>query len=538
MPELDFTIRTIPELAGAEATARNLEMQIGQAKVLGKDYSEMQAQLTRVRTSMENLTPEVRKATEAGEGFHANQREVGHVLREFGEQIAPGAARTLYDLRFGFFGLALAAGEAAMAFREHLSAMNKDMDEMADRAAQAFADMKANLFDAIRNEEFSTDSVDKYFDHLQKAIDAGKTAIAQQQAMADAQLSATERIQKAQEALALARVKANPDLNPQQKEIEEARIKQHYAELSLQNEIAKNQIPVTAAQKEFAEAQKNLNTLSMLQHDTQQGGIRAQVEAAMRGRDVDPVLRAQYEADKASGNVDYSKIGAAMNLANATQAVESLKNKLGDRDKAGSDTDRLNKANAVIDQPGADGTTIRQTIAALDAVIAKRAAEGASPEELGSFKVERRKIGGDKVDAVQLAQAAVDADNKAIQQAETNLAIAKETEAYNKKLNDELGKLADEVSAALQKLNATQAEAGIKSGAATTVAHLEAQTANLDLEQQMQKQFIELAEATGKTKQQTVNIIRQIVAGERDTADTLAQLQVQYAQVKSSADLH
>jgi ferritin-like metal-binding protein YciE len=54
----------------------------------------------------------------------------------------------------------------------------------------------------------------------------------------------------------------------------------------------------------------------------------------------------------------------------------------------------------------------------------------------------------------------------------------------------------------------------------------------------MQKQFIELAEATGKTKQQTVNIIRQIVAGERDTADTLAQLQVQYAQVKSSADLH
>ena len=48
MPSVDITFKTAAELAGARAVQQNLERQIGQAKALGKDYSELSKQLAAV----------------------------------------------------------------------------------------------------------------------------------------------------------------------------------------------------------------------------------------------------------------------------------------------------------------------------------------------------------------------------------------------------------------------------------------------------------------------------------------------------------
>lgn len=56
MPELKVTIRTVGELAGAQQVAAQLEKQIGQAKALGRNYADLEAQLVRVRASMAQVS--------------------------------------------------------------------------------------------------------------------------------------------------------------------------------------------------------------------------------------------------------------------------------------------------------------------------------------------------------------------------------------------------------------------------------------------------------------------------------------------------
>ena len=52
MPDLNYKITTAAELAGAQATADALERQIGKAKALKQDYSELQKQLDTVNQSL------------------------------------------------------------------------------------------------------------------------------------------------------------------------------------------------------------------------------------------------------------------------------------------------------------------------------------------------------------------------------------------------------------------------------------------------------------------------------------------------------
>src|ERR1700734_1993121 len=63
--ELNFKIVTQAELGGFEQVAANLEKQIGMAKALGKDYSDLADQLKNVRASIDEYNDSLRAQSAA-----------------------------------------------------------------------------------------------------------------------------------------------------------------------------------------------------------------------------------------------------------------------------------------------------------------------------------------------------------------------------------------------------------------------------------------------------------------------------------------
>jgi hypothetical protein len=436
-----------------------------QLGVIGKeDVEKVREALNAVQGQTKGLAEEAKNATAEGEKFSLSQRETGHVLREIGEQALPGAGRALGELRLGLLGVALAAGTVFEGIREQIKKTNEAMDEMAARAAQAYAGVKTNLFDAIRAEEFSTEKIDKYFQHLEQAEAETKSLIEDSNKLAEAQLSGSERRQKAEEQLALARVKANPELNDQQKEIASAEIKKHYADLTLDNEKQRNQLSVTQAAKELEATQNAQTKLEIQKRNLEAASDQERVEKAMASPEVDKALKAEYEREKAAGTIDYSKILGAANAKNAEQTVSSLKDKLGLDDKG--------------NVTGGDAKDLADATAHLETM--KRIANGLKATNPASGKEFEQNEVKTAQDAVDRAQAAVDQDKKALQQAETLMAIASQTEAYNKKLNEELEKLGVAVESATEKLKNAHSEADIKNAAATAATQTEAQATAIE----------------------------------------------------------
>lgn len=121
MPELDFTIRTTAELAGAEATARSLEMQIGKAKALGQDYSDLSTQLERVKGSLAGVQAElVKTPPPAAEGGLKDLSLRGHELRAVFDELSgfvPGLGAAIRNLGGVSTEVAtqVAAGEAELS---------------------------------------------------------------------------------------------------------------------------------------------------------------------------------------------------------------------------------------------------------------------------------------------------------------------------------------------------------------------------------------------------------------------------------------
>ena len=65
--ELEYKIKTSAELAGAEAAADSLERQIGKAKALKQDYSELDAQLKTMRGSIDGYKAATKSETDAAD---------------------------------------------------------------------------------------------------------------------------------------------------------------------------------------------------------------------------------------------------------------------------------------------------------------------------------------------------------------------------------------------------------------------------------------------------------------------------------------
>ena len=111
--ELSFTISTKAELAGAAATAQSLEMQIGKAKALGKDYSELSDQLKRVRTAMDEADPSAKTVGETVEKTTGQSRAFHTVLGEL-NRLIPGLGHALHPVAEAY----IESGHAAEAGAE------------------------------------------------------------------------------------------------------------------------------------------------------------------------------------------------------------------------------------------------------------------------------------------------------------------------------------------------------------------------------------------------------------------------------------
>ena len=118
MPDLDFTIRTKAELAGAETTAEALEMQIGKAKALGRDYSGLSAQLNKVQSALEGVNPALRKNSEEAEHLHLSHRGLHVLFTELGQQSVPALGHALAGALYGPIGWAIALGAAIRGIQE------------------------------------------------------------------------------------------------------------------------------------------------------------------------------------------------------------------------------------------------------------------------------------------------------------------------------------------------------------------------------------------------------------------------------------
>lgn len=140
--ELSFKITTAAELAGAQATATALEMQIGKAKALKQDYSALQSQLDTVRASMANLPPELQKLQDAHEaaGKGAEKEFASHhalhmLFHEMGQQSVPFLGHALIDMMMGPLAPALLLGSTFEFVKGQVEDWNTMMGDVASNAA-------------------------------------------------------------------------------------------------------------------------------------------------------------------------------------------------------------------------------------------------------------------------------------------------------------------------------------------------------------------------------------------------------------------
>ncbi len=215
---LDIILRTQAELKGAEQLAAQLESQIGKAKALGKDYSELNTQLGKVRDSIKNYAGPTEEAAQKSEGLADKLKGVRGAAEALGRQfpIVGQAIRAFLN------PIALAATAATFVFakvKASIEDLNRALDAQAEIAAGKIGDIRSALRQA------QSAATDASLDYLRSLDDVAqgqdRLAIATQNALSAirAQARAMTEVVDAQEALALAQVdeaETKGTLSPQQ----------------------------------------------------------------------------------------------------------------------------------------------------------------------------------------------------------------------------------------------------------------------------------------------------------------------------------
>ena len=129
---LEILLTTKAELAGAQQLAAQLERQIGQAKALGKDYSDLKKQLDQVNAATQNVAPELKhlaggeeEASSAAELMHHNHRQLHMLLGELGARSVPGLTEALMGLSMGPVGAVVAIAAAFELWKYRIEAAEK-----------------------------------------------------------------------------------------------------------------------------------------------------------------------------------------------------------------------------------------------------------------------------------------------------------------------------------------------------------------------------------------------------------------------------
>lgn len=430
----------------------------------------------------EDLGNEEKKTAEHAEHLHLNHRALHQIMHLIGKETAPELGHALAGAMLGPLGLALAVGYAIEGISEHVKKLNEDLDAVAEKAGEAFSKVKANLFDAIRAEEFNTEKVDKFFKKIEDDAARAQKAIESALKVLHEQESAQIKINKANEENELARVKDNPKLTAVQREAKAVDIKDRYARMNAGLEERGQQDEVNASRAELNQKQAELNNALARQ---QQNGVSPElitaVDKAMQSLPEHDKLRQQFDSDKAAGSVDYRKILTEWQSANAAQAAEKAKKDLGIGDDGKVDKDgdqgRLNKLKE------ANEKTIEQyrDRQKQDEESAKNAPDEDSRRFFSNMAGQYKHDADVLQDQIDTAARKVAADKALIEQSETAVKILEQSKTEQTKLNEEIEKLRQAVIAAQQKLNETATIAGIKNSATEKVTSLNEETGDLGL---------------------------------------------------------
>lgn len=379
---LEFRIVTHAELAGAQAAAEALERQIGKAKALRQDYSDLQKQLDLVNASLKEanggsqIEQQADAALAGSQKAIASEKEEIQVLellkRQRAEAFAAGADVSVFDraiqnltpslghaghgfgsariraelfrrslmsvgayipgLEWAVYGLGTSFGTITAAviggsiaveyFIKHLEAAKIATEKLAEEQRKFDNGIWFAQRDAIDEAKESAQEYADAIAHAGEQTDIFATKEDQEKQVLDARLQAQKQLLEAMEKEELAQLNRK-NLTPEQKQIGEAEIKTRYEGL----------------QSDFAAAQEQAQ-LDLLQKQKD------------RRRRAEPELRSKSDATQKQ--LDNEKINQAAIDAKSALDTKFTKDARAKLLKAEADAGDAKKLRAEADAEGTD----------------------------------------------------------------------------------------------------------------------------------------------------------------------------------------
>ena len=346
---------------------------------------------------------------------------------------------------------------ALVKIKEHIAETNEELDKMGEKASEAYASVKTNLFDAIREEKFSTEKVDAYFKNFDDKAEESKKKIENLLALMKAEKEGQEEKNKADEAAQIDAVKKayagakvddkkpgakeeNVQLKKQEEDDINA-IKDRFAAQNAELKKQGEQAGVTAAQAIYEGLEKELQGLL----------------AASHGQE-DP---AQRNAKIKDGEQEVAALKAQRGINETTGVAEK-----------GGAAEAAKKAREESDEAVLTARTAREFLGKLKENPAMNVMAIADQEE------RVRKASEAAVEAQGKSEAAalvLQRENKRIEQLEDSIAALKQSADAEKKLKAEIEKYEQKVREAEANLHQTGALADIKQDSLDYVTRKNAQ---------------------------------------------------------------
>lgn len=479
-------------MADAEKTLQLLiEMkQIGAEDVkAARALVDEMGQSTRVAgKATEDLGQKEHEASGHAEQLHLNHRALHQIMHLIGKETAPELGHALAGALYGPMGIALAVGYAFEAIREHIAETNKELDEMGKRAAEAFADIKANLFDAIKEETFSTEKVDKFFANLKAQADAAKVEIENAFALLREKNTAAGEINRAKEEaeLSRARERYEASVKPGDSEGNREKKKEYNSEveaikakwaainaalkMQMEQDVADEAKALwKKASEEMVNAAKNKAKFESESYTPDQ---REQIDRMIGGlKDKGPEgeMKKRFLEEKSAGTLDYSKVIDFFQGETHKQTIEKVKKDLGDQNAG--DIAENKKLHAARDQDISDlsGDGWKSRWAFLPH-LAKMLGDASllTPENSDRFSNDpefRKKIADRLQEDVSKSDAKIKAEEDYLKSEEIAAAIVKQRAETEKKYADELAAAIDKLAKARVAMDQSQSVADVKKDA-------------------------------------------------------------------------
>lgn len=149
--KFEIRITTPAELSGAIAVEQQLQRDIGKAKALGKEYSDLQTQLDRVRGVIDDYKKSHSKLDNLLDQTTLKHKELRKIILGLNSAI-PGLG-VLFQAAFSPIGAAISIAMIALEkFKDAMREWNEEMDRTAEEAAKPLS----NRIDEIRRTTVET----------------------------------------------------------------------------------------------------------------------------------------------------------------------------------------------------------------------------------------------------------------------------------------------------------------------------------------------------------------------------------------------